>query len=391
MSAVGATAGPLAHGLDARASDRPDGLARLRTFHTLDALRGIAALIVLFFHAGFFFGVAPPAEGYLAVDLFFAMSGFVIAYRYEADLARGLSLGGFVALRLRRLYPLFLLGTILGVLPALAAVAGGHADPLHKGLVASLPLALLMLPSHAVASELKDFYPLNFVSWSLALELVVNVAWAATHRFWHVRRLVHLLVASLLCLCVIAFANGSLNVGYDWDNALGGLPRAVYGFGFGVLLFKLRDTRVLLPRVPWWALVALVPALLVLDPKWLGVAWARPLFDIVFVALIVPAIVRAALVNEPPPAARGLCALAGVFSYVLYSLHIGYVGLFLRLEERLHLDLSTTSPPRAVGFAIGLAALCWVAHVGYDKPVRRWLGRWRMPARQRALQAAADK
>ncbi len=390
MSRAGAMTASATHGLDALATDRPDTLARLRTFHTLDALRGVAALIVLFFHAGFFFGVAPPAEGYLAVDLFFAMSGFVIAYRYEDDLAKGLSLGAFMALRLRRLYPLFLLGTILGVLPALASLAAGHPDTLHEGLLAAFPFALFMLPSHTVAAKLKDFYPLNFVSWSLALELLVNVAWAATYRFWNVRHLVHLLVASFLCLCVIAFANGSLNVGYDWDNALGGLPRVAYGFGFGVLLFKLRDTRLSLPRVPWWGLVALVPALLVLDPAWLG-AWAQPVFDIVFVALVVPAIVRAALVNEPPPAARGLCALAGVFSYVLYSLHIGYVGLFLRFEERLHLDLSTTSPLRAISFALGLAALCWVAHVGYDKPIRRWLGRWRMPSRQAALQAAADK
>ena len=387
---AGAMTASATHGLDALATDRTGTLARLRTFHTLDALRGVAALIVLFFHAGFFFGVAPPAEGYLAVDLFFAMSGFVIAYRYEDDLAKGLSVGAFMALRLRRLYPLFLLGTVLGVLPALASLAGGHPDTLHEGLLAAFPFALFMLPSHTVAAELKDFYPLNFVSWSLALELLVNVAWAATYRFWTVRHLVHLLVASLLCLCVIAFANGSLNVGYDWDNALGGLPRVAYGFGFGVLLFKLRDTRLSLPRVPWWGLVALVPALLVLDPAWLG-AWARPLFDILFVALVVPTIVRAALVNEPPPAARGLCALAGVLSYVLYSLHIGYVGLFLRLEERLHLDLSTTSPLRAVSFAVGLAALCWVAHVCYDKPIRRWLGSWRMPLRQAALQAAADK
>ena len=381
----------VAHGLDARTSDAPQVLARLRTFHTLDALRGVAALVVLFFHAGFFFGVAPPAEGYLAVDLFFAMSGFVIAYRYEADLERGLGLGAFVALRLRRLYPLFLLGTILGVLPALAVVAGGHADHLHQSMLAALPPALLMLPSHAVAFAQKSFYPLNFVSWSLALEILVNVAWAATHRVWNVRNLLYLLAASLLCLSLVAFTNGSLNVGYNWDNALGGLPRVIYGFGFGVLLFKLREAPSRLPRVPWWSLVVLVPALLVLDPTRLGVAWARPAFDIVFVALVVPAVVRAALSTEPSRAARGLCTLAGVYSYVLYSLHVGFIGLYLRFEERLHLDLSTISPLRTLAFAVGLAALCWVAHVGYDKPVRRWLGRRRAPARRDVLQAATDK
>ena len=389
MSVAGTMNVSATHGL-ARISG-PHALGRLRTFHTLDALRGVAALVVLFFHAGFFFGVAPPAEGYLAVDLFFAMSGFVIAYRYEADLARGLGLGAFVALRLRRLYPLFLLGTILGLLPALAAVVGGHADRSHEGMLAAFPLALLMLPAHTVYPAIRELYPLNFVSWSLALELIINVAWAASHRVWTVRNLVCLLAFSLALLIVTALANGSLNVGYNWETLFGGLPRVVYGFGFGVLLFKLRDLRSLLPRVPWWVLVVLVPALLVLDPTRLGVAWARPVFDIVFVAAVVPAIVRAAVSTEPAPAARGLCARAGVFSYVLYSLHIGFIGLYLRLEDRLHFDITTTSPPRAIAFAAGLVALCWVAHVGYDKPVRRWLGGRRMPLRQRALQAATDK
>ena len=379
------------HGIDALAPEMPAALARLRTFHTLDALRGVAALVVLLFHTGFFFGIAPPAEGYLAVDLFFAMSGFVIAYRYEADLARGLSLGGFVAVRLRRLYPLFLLGTLLGLLPSLIALAGGHIDRLHQATIAAFPMALLMLPSHAVAFARQDFYPLNFVSWSLALELVVNVAWGASYRVWQVRNIVYVLVAAACCLVVIAVTNGSLNVGYDWDNALGGLPRVIYGFGFGVLLFKLKDMRVALPRVPWWALVLAVPALLFLDPTWLGIAWARPVFDLVFVTLLAPAIVGAAILSEPPRVARGLCALAGLYSYVLYSLHIGYVGLYLRFEERMHLDLSTTSPARGVAFGVGLAALCWVAHAGYDRPVRCWLSSLRTPFRQASLQAAADK
>ena len=383
MSAVELPRALARHGADALASDAPARLERLRPFHTLDALRGVAALVVLLFHAGFFFGIAPPAEGYLAVDLFFAMSGFVIAYRYEADLQRGLGFVAFVALRLRRLYPLFLLGTILGVLPAILAVALGHTDPLHEGAVEALPLALLMLPSHALAFARQEVYPLNFVAWSLALELLVNVAWAATHRVWTIRNLGWLLSAAALCLGLVAWANGSLNVGYDWDNAFGGLPRVVYGFGVGILLFKLRDLRlgVVLPRVPWWALVVLVPALLFVDPSRFGPAWARPLFDLVFITLIVPTIVRAAIASEPSPAARGVCALAGLYSYVLYSLHVGFVGLYLRLEDRLHLDLSTTSPARALAFAAGLAVLCVVAHVGYDKPVRRRLARWGTPVR----------
>ena len=381
---------PAGHGADAAAAQTPARLARLRTFHTLDALRGVAALVVLLFHAAFFFGLAPPAEGYLAVDLFFVMSGFIIAYRYDDDLRRGLRVRDFVVLRLIRLYPLFLLGAILGLVPALAAVAAGHADHMHEGLVASFPLAVLMLPSTWVWPDLSVAYPLNYVSWSLALEIVVNVAYAASHRVWSVRNLVAVVAAAFVCLCVAAFAYGSLNIGYEWANAPGGLPRIVFGFGLGVLIFRLRAGRPAAPRARWWILVMLVPAILFLDPLRVAPAAFRPVWDMLVVALAVPLIVIAAIANEPPKAAQGACALAGVFSYVLYSLHAPFVGLFLRAEERLHLDLDTISPLRSLAFATGLVVVCGLAHVAWDRPIRRLAASRtgstsRGPARRRAL------
>ena len=379
MSAVTLERAPAAHGADATRAETPARLARLRTFHTLDALRGVAAIVVLLFHAAFFFGLAPPAEGYLAVDLFFVMSGFIIAYRYDDDLRRGLKVGDFLVLRLIRLYPLFLLGAVLGLLPALVAVAAGHADRVHEGLVASFPLALLMLPSRWAFPDLTVAYPLNYVSWSLALEIVVNVAYAATHRAWSIRNLALLVAAAFVGLCVAAFAYGSLNIGFEWANAPGGLPRIVFGFGLGVLIFRLSNGRTSV-RVPWWLLVALVPVVLYLDPLRFAPAEFRPVWDLAIVALVVPALVVAAIANEPPKTAQNACALAGVFSYVLYSLHAPFIGLFLRGEERLHLDLDTISPLRSFAFAGCLVGLCVLAHVAWDKPLRRRLGAWRRQA-----------
>ena len=94
-----------------------------RTFHTLDALRGIAAMAVVLFHCSYFYGLPQPVEGQIAVDLFFVMSGFIIAYRYDARFAAGLGTLAFAKQRLIRLYPLFILGSLIGALPAL--IAGG--------------------------------------------------------------------------------------------------------------------------------------------------------------------------------------------------------------------------------------------------------------------------
>ena len=267
-----------AHLADALAADAPAALARARAYHTLDALRGIAALCVLLFHAAFFLRLATPAEGYLAVDLFFVMSGFIIAHRYDGDLAQGMRVRRFLRIRLVRLYPLFALGTLLGALPALAALAGGHADGLHEGLAASLPLALVMLPSRLAMPDLTVAYPLNYVSWSLALELIVNVAFAASFKVWTTRRLAWLVAASFVGVALAAWRFGSLNIGWDWGNAIGGVPRILFGFALGVLLQRRHATRPFVVRIPWWALVAAVPALLFLDPAALGLAAWHPVW-----------------------------------------------------------------------------------------------------------------
>jgi peptidoglycan/LPS O-acetylase OafA/YrhL len=84
-------------------------------FLFLDALRGIAALLIVLYHAPKYLGRAlPHYSAFLAVDLFFVLSGFVIAFSYENRLLRGLSFRSFVAARLVRLYPVYLLGTVVG-------------------------------------------------------------------------------------------------------------------------------------------------------------------------------------------------------------------------------------------------------------------------------------
>src|SRR6185437_6209521 len=80
-------------------------------YATLDGLRGVAALAVVLYHYASDL-IAP--HGYLAVDLFFAMSGFVIASAYEAKLKDGLDVRGFLGIRAKRLAPLWMLGAIVG-------------------------------------------------------------------------------------------------------------------------------------------------------------------------------------------------------------------------------------------------------------------------------------
>lgn len=357
-----------AHGADALMPDRPALLAKARTFHTLDALRGIAAMAVVLFHAGFFLDLPKPAEGQLAVDLFFVMSGFIIAHRYGDELAGGMPLAAFLRVRLVRLYPLYLLGAALGVLPAAVLVATGDRDLFHLGLVAALPFHLLMLPSHFVSPRIDELFPFNYVAWSLALEVLVNVLYAATIRFWTPARLAVLVASAAVALAICAWSYGGLKYGYAWTGWPVGIVRILFGFPLGVLLQRVFATRTPRIGVPWWAILVVATTMFFVPPP-----VAKPVWEFVCVTIVVPLIVLAAIASEPPRALQGTCAVAGIFSYVVYSLHAPYVGLYLRAEALAHVDADAQSVLRALLFGLGLVALCIIAHVAYDKPVRRRL------------------
>lgn len=337
------------------------------TFATLDLLRGVAALAVLLYHAAFVFSVAPPAEGQLAVDLFFVMSGFIIAYRYDRDLAGAMRVGRFATIRLIRLYPLFLLGTMLGAIPAIVAVSSGSHEPVYPAMLAALPRALLMLPAHAPSPDNSQvLYPLNFVSWSLALEIVANVAYAATFRFWTPRRLALALVAGFLGLVVCAVRDGTLSYGWGWPHAFVGVARVFWGFFAGVALQRVYRAGFTFPRLGWWLPVVLALALFFVQPP----AAIRAVWELAACVLAVPAIASLAIASEPPRRLAGLCAVAGVYSYVLYSLHAPVIGIFLRVETRFHLALHGQSAADALMFVALLGAACVAANTLYDRPVR---------------------
>ncbi|MBX9883444.1 MAG: acyltransferase [Novosphingobium sp.] len=151
-------------------------------YRLLDEMRGIAALAVLVFHIGTRGGgplIVP--NGFLAVDFFFMLSGFVIAEAYEARLARGLSFADFALRRLVRMAPVAMLGALAGgaYLAARAFAAPLRSDPLRDVIGANL-LNLMILPKlwHGRATGW-EMYPANGPLWSLFFEIAVNLVWAA--------------------------------------------------------------------------------------------------------------------------------------------------------------------------------------------------------------------
>ncbi len=344
-------------------------VASRRGFHALDALRGVAALSIVLFHGAFLYGLTPPPEGQVAVDLFFVMSGFIIAYRYDDQLAAGLTLASFLRRRLVRLYPLFVLGMALGAVPVLAALVLPGSAPSHGSLFPSLPLALAMLPASS-GGQVDYLYPLNAPAWTLALELLVNAAYAATFPFWTRRRIIGCVVVAFLGLCLVDLRYGTLDVGFFWSHGIGGLARILFGFAAGVLIFRAYRVRAFRSRLPWWGCLLLAALVFAVPPP-----VARPLWELGLVALAAPTIVAAAAAAQTPTWAHRACSLAGLSSYVVYSIHFPLIGLFMRAETVLHIDGGVASFGKAAAFGVLLFGGAAAAHVFYDRPVRRWLNR----------------
>jgi len=274
------------------------GIASPR-FHTLDALRGIAAIAVMVFHAGDNSPLPMPG-GYLAADLFFVLSGFVLAHGYEARLLDSMSLKAFVIARLRRIYPVFWLGALLG-----CVLLGGSIT------------TMLMIPSLTEGGLLFDS---NWPLWSLLFELIANLVWAAALVRLSTRALGWLVAVLAVALGAATLTYSVADMGAFWVTILPGLVRTFYSFLLGTILFRLYRRGQGQPRssVLAWLLLPLLAVLLMLAPA------SRTLLDLLMLGLIIPAVVWLGA-HWTLPAPRFAAWLGGL-SFPLYCLHAPFVA-----------------------------------------------------------------
>lgn len=220
-----------------------------RTYHGLDALRGVAAIAVLLFHSESVLGtpwLAP--SGPLAVDLFFVMSGFVIAHSYGNKIPV-LGARWFMMVRLIRFAPLFYLGGIFGLIRVFLLLASGTSD---TGPLACLAY-FLFLPAPPGSSTGDSISALNGPGWSLLLEIYVNAAYALLLPRLSTR------VLGAICAVVgaalaVTLLRGADPGGPHWNDLGSGLLRVCFSFSLGVLIYRNRE-RLKLIRFPTWMIV----------------------------------------------------------------------------------------------------------------------------------------
>ncbi|WP_410217410.1 acyltransferase family protein [Paracoccus sp. (in: a-proteobacteria)] len=325
---------------------------------TFDALRGIAALAVVLYHllpaAGF---IQAIPRGYLAVDLFFVLSGYVIAQAYGARLQSGMSLGRFMTIRLVRLYPLFILGQLLGVLAL--AVAGHEFGLLLMALAAGAVLA----PIPLTVNEAPLIFPLNGPAWSLFFELAVNVAFVFLIPLGF-RKMVGLCALSALAVSAAAAKFGSMDMGWNVYNFIGGFPRVTFSFLAGAILFHLAARPKDGSLIPLILMMAVLAVLSVTVQGW----W----IDLFIVLLVFPAVILLAAAWQPTGRIKAVSKLLGGISYPLYIIHAPLLHLGSAVIHRWNLSTLQSGLAWAVVFSL-IVILSHVVMSAYDQPIRRAL------------------
>jgi len=337
-------------------------------FPALDALRGIAAIAVALFHVPAFIGGQLFPSAYLAVDLFFCISGVVLVQAYGDRLARGGERWPVLRARIVRLYPMALLAGLcsLGFLLTLSE----HRAEVTQG-AGTMPylLNLLLIPCPLGGSATGDLYPLNFVAWTLLAELIVSLCFILRPRwFLEVRQAAVIALISLLALILSVAMVGHLNLGFSADRFSAGMARAGFSFAMGAGIAQawrsgvLRPTGVSLPL-----LCCLVVVMLGAAPP---AGW-RAVYDLAVVTVAVPVIVALACTVKVGGTMHKSAAILGSTSYPVYLLQVPFSAFAASLVAAL--EIGSGSLALGALFAVTLVAAGWWVDRHIDRPVRRWL------------------
>lgn len=357
-------------------------------YELLDGLRGVAAVLVIWYH--FFEGFATSGvdqrmnHGYLAVDFFFVLSGFVLAYAYDGRWEKSLTAGGFMLRRVIRLHPMVIFAVVFG---AIAYIFQGcvkwDGTPVPvSSLVTALVLGLFLIPvfpgMNADVRGNGEMFPLNGPSWSLFFEYIGSILYAVVLHKLSNRALRWVIGFSAVGLVACALGNMSdaYSIGVGWSMAgggfFGGFFRMTFSFCVGLLLSRTFRKRHI--RGAFWICAAIVTAILACpyvggpEPsRWNAV------YDLACTFVVFPAVVyMGACGTTTDKFSSNVCEFLGRLSYPVYIVHYPIMYLFYAWVWSHGLSFGEVWPVCAVLF-VGIIVFAWLVMRYYDTPVRRYL------------------
>ena len=357
----------------------------------LDGLRGVAALLVIWYHVFEGFATSPIDQkfnhGYLAVDFFFILSGFVIGYAYDDRWKTTMTQKEFFKRRLIRLHPMVIMGAVLGLITFLiqGSVKWDGTHVAISTVMLSLLCSLFFIPAIPGASyDVRgngEMFPLNGPSWSLFFEYIGNILYALFIRRLSNKALTIVVVLLGVALASFAIFNvsgyGNIGVGWTLDgvNFIGGLLRMLFPFSMGMLLS--RNFKPMKLRGAFWICTLVMIALFAV-PYLEGTEsiCTNGIYEAFCIIIAFPILLWiGASGTTTDKKSTQICKFLGDISYPIYVIHYPFMYLFYAwLIKNQLFTLGETWQVALCVYAwnILFAYLCLKL---YDEPVRKYLAK----------------
>ncbi|MFV0289674.1 MAG: acyltransferase family protein [Mangrovibacterium sp.] len=355
-------------------------------YQILDGLRGVAAIMVVVFHALEIYSTSHHDmwinHGYLAVDFFFMLSGFVIAYAYD-DRWGKMSLKDFFKRRLIRLQPLVVVGSILGA----AFFYLQYSEGMGWGVIAETPvwkMLLVMLIGCTIipvgiSQDIRgwsEMHPLNGPCWSLFFEYIANICYALFLRKASQRVLTALVVlaGAWSLYFVVNSPQGDFIGGWsvNAEQLTIGFTRLAFPFLAGMLLARIGKLKQVKHAFLFTSLLLVA---LFCVPRLGGhdALWVNGLYECFCLFLMFPLIIwigAGGRVEGNIP--NKVCKFFGDISYPIYITHYPIMYIQMAIIKNNQLNFANS-------WWISLLFVLAAIFVGYaalkliDEPVRAWL------------------
>lgn len=371
-------------------------LASKPRYEILDGLRGVAAMLVVAYHLFETYYHSGPDQpinhGYLAVDFFFVLSGFVIGYAYDDRWDR-MSTWNFFKRRLVRLHPMVIFGTAFGAL--FFYFGAGDAFPMIGQtpwymvlLVALWGFTMIPMPGSMDIRGWSETNPLNGPAWSLQWEYLANILYALV-----IRRFSKLALG--ICVVIFAVMTGVLCLNIDvtgflaardyasytviggWsltpDQLQVGLTRLLYPFFCGLLLSRM-GWLIKVRAGFWWCSLLII---VLLGMPWMGcgdVRWTNGLYECLCILVAFPLIVSIGAGSSVTGSrSSAINKFLGEISYPIYITHYPLIYMQMAWADA-HKDLPvSTHIMVSVSIFFLSIGLAYAALRLYDLPIRKWL------------------
>lgn len=363
----------------------PQPLPSKPHYPILDGLRGVASFLVVLMHICEAHSTSSLDmllnHGYLAVDFFFLLSGFVIGYAYD-DRWSKMTLGSFFRRRLIRLQPMVIMGSVIGAIffyfqdssvwPAI------HTVPIWKTLlIMVIGATLIPVPPSMDIRGWQEMHPLDGPAWSLFFEYIANILYALFVRRFSKKALSILVFAAAVILVQYAVTSKGGDLIGGWsitaEQLRIGFTRLLFPFFAGLLLSRTIKTTSI-PNAFLWCSILLTIFLAV--PRIGGDThrWWNGLYEASVVIIAFPIIVyMGACGRLTNKFSTRLCTFFGDISYPLYITHYPLIYTYYAWLSRHHGTSIPQALPQILLTVIGAVVLAYACLKLYDEPVRRWL------------------